>query len=185
MGVLRHSRRRTGRGRLHGLAALGAVAVFGVAACEPGDGLSSASVAYTTDQAGTKELERRGVDVQWLSCTANYGDRDKVSTPGKSSSPTVRTVADVDCQGETKSGQDITITGEVTREVNGKCVRGDLTAKVGGKQRFRLSVLGNCDAAGTPPVSYDPRRPGATVTVTETQTIWCENYPSCRPVEGK
>ncbi|MEU1043377.1 hypothetical protein [Streptomyces sp. NPDC005907] len=182
---MRLSRQGAAGRRMFGAVGLGVVAVFGAAACEPGGGLSAASAAYTTDQAGTRELERRGVDVQWLSCTGNYGDGNKAFTPGKSPSPTVRTVADVDCQGETRSGQDITITGKVTREIDGKCVRGDLTAKVGGKQRFRVSVLGNCDAAGTPPVSYDPQRPGSTVTVTETQTIWCENYPSCRPVQGK
>ncbi|MGI3204715.1 hypothetical protein ACRJ4W_54545 [Streptomyces sp. GLT-R25] len=121
------------------------VAVFGAVACEPGNGISAAAVAITTDQTGTRELEKQGVDVQWLSCTASYGD--KGATAG--SSPSARSVASVDCVGEEQDGREITIKGKVTQEVNGTCVRGDLTAKVGGKEWFRVDVLGNC-RAGTP-----------------------------------
>ncbi|MDX6363980.1 hypothetical protein ACFVYF_15865 [Streptomyces sp. NPDC058274] len=189
MGALRRIRRPTGRRRVLAAVALGAAGVFGTVACEPGDGLSSAAVAYTTDQTGTKELERRGADVQWLSCTANYGDGNKAFTPGKTPSSSAHTVANVDCQGQTKDGREITIKGKVTREIDGKCVRGDLTAEVGGKRWFRLDVLGNCNAASTPtytpPVTYAPGQPRPTVTVTVTETIWCQGDPTCRPVEGK
>lgn len=138
---------------------LGATGVFGVAACEPGDGLSAATVSYTTDQTATKELERRHVDVRWLSCTAHYGGANKVYTPGKSPSPTENTVASVDCQGQTGDGRDIVVKGKVTRAVDGACVRGDLRATVGGKQVFRVSGLGDCNATHgpTPPVTYNPR----------------------------
>ncbi|WP_086785146.1 hypothetical protein, partial [Streptomyces caniscabiei] len=95
-------------------------------------------------------------------------------------------VADVDCTGEDKEGRDIEVTGKVTKEVNGRCVRGDLTAKVGGKEWFHVEGLGNCDApAPTPSAGQpDPDRPGPTVTVTVTQTIWCQKDPACVP-EGK
>lgn len=167
---------------------VGVSAVVGLTACEMGHGLNTGAVAYTTDQMGTKELERRGVDVQWLNCTASY-DRD--GDGGKSSAPSssVDTVADVDCTGEDKEGRDISLTGKVTKEVNGKCVRGDLTAKVDDKERFHVDVLGNCDAPDPTPATGAPNpgqpdRPGPTVTVTVTRTIWCQKDPQCRP-EGK
>jgi hypothetical protein len=173
------------------LAGLAVVAVFGAVACEPGDGISTAAVAITTDQAGTRELEKQGVDVQWLSCTASYGDK----APTAGSSPSVRSVANVDCVGETKDERDITIKGKVTQEVNGSCVRGDLTARVGGKEWFRVDVLGNCDAGTpstvepwTPPVDHKttpppPEQPGPTVTVTRTVTEY--PHPTCSCFQGK
>ena len=62
-------------------------------------------------------------------------------------------VADVDCQGETKDGRPITVKGKVTQEVEGRCVKGDLTAKVAGRTVFRVSPSW---ATATPP----PRRTG-------------------------
>jgi hypothetical protein len=158
---------------------LAAVAVGGMAACEPG-GLNTATVAYTTDETVTAELERQKANVRWLSCTASYED-------GVTPSASENTVAEVDCEGETDDGKDITVTGEVTRAVSGACVRGDLTAKIDGKEWFHVEGLGDCDARTTPPVNNpgQPGQPGPTVTVTVTQTIWCERYPTCRPVEGK
>lgn len=175
---------RSGGRRLLLGAGLGVVAVVGLVACE-GGGMNTGAVAFTTDQMGTRELERHGVDVQWLNCTASYDDSggDKSSSPSAS----VNTVANVDCKGEDKDGRDITITGKVTKEVNGKCVRGDLTAKVDGKERFRVDVLGNCNAPDptpTPGSPNQPDQPGPTVTVTVTQTIWCQKDPQCWP-EGK
>jgi hypothetical protein len=168
--------RLPGRRTLLGVG-LGVGAVLGLTACETG-GLNTAAVAFTTDQVGTRELERRDVDVSWMTCTGSY-DGDGQGT--KSPSASVNTVVNVDCQGETKSGKDIDIKGKVTREVNGKCVRGDLTATVGGKKVFRVDVLGNCDAA-------DPTAPGGgpepTVTVTVTKTVYCQTKPTCWP-EGK
>jgi hypothetical protein len=166
-----------------GLAATG---VFAVTACEPGDGLSAATVAYTTDQTATKRLERQHVDVSWLTCTANYGSAGKAQTPGKSPSPSENTVVSVDCRGQTRDGRDIVVKGKVTRAVSGACVRGDLRATVGGKQWFHVSGLGDCGAT-TPPVTYRPPngQPDPTVTVTVTKTMWCKGDPTCWPAQGK
>jgi hypothetical protein len=158
------------------------VAVGGVVACE-GGGLGSAAVAFTTDETMTEELNRQKAQVRWLSCTASFGDqngKDDKNTAGED------TVASVDCQGETQDGKEITVTGKVTHAVNGACVRGDLTAKVGGKQVLRVDGLGDCDSTSPPRVGEPTHRgPDPTVTVTVTTTVWCEQYPSCRPVEGK
>ncbi|GGK45395.1 lipoprotein [Streptomyces flaveus] len=184
---------------------------MGVVGCEPGDGINSAAVAITTDQVGTQELERQGVDVRWVSCTASYGDSATATAGG---SPSARSVATVDCVGEDKDGRDITIKGKVTQEVDGKCVRGDLTARVGGKEWFRVDVLGNCDAAdpttpapaptpsgddhgSTPPVDHETtppddhgttppnEQPGPTVTVTVTTTVTVRPSPTCSCHPGK
>lgn len=164
-----------------GAIGLVAVAVGGLTACDPG-GLSAATVAYTTDQTATKELERRHVDVRWLTCTAGYGNRG-----GATPSAGEETVATVDCRGQTRDGRDISVTGKVTRAVEGSCVRGDLTAKVGGKERFRVSGLGDCDATPSPvrPPGNGPGPAQPTVTVTVTRTIWCQGDPTCWPVQGK
>lgn len=153
------------------------VAVGGLVACDPG-GLGSATVAYTTDRTVTGELDRRDAGVRWLTCTASSTSDGTTAPAGEN------TVASVHCQGKTDDGRDITVDGKVTRVVNGACVRGDLTAEVGGKQWFHVKGLGNCDA-GTSPPAKDPagQRPGPTVTVT--RTIWCPDDPHCRPVEGK
>ncbi|WP_172639475.1 hypothetical protein [Streptomyces tailanensis] len=186
MGALRRIRayRIRGRRALLGVG-LGVGAVVGLVGCEMGDGLSTGAVAITTDQMGTKELERQGLDVQWLNCTASYDNSG--SNQSQSASPSPNTVANVDCEGEDKKGREITLTGKVTQEVNGKCVRGDLTAKVDGKEWFHVDVLGNCNAPDptpTPGAPDQPGQPGPTVTVTVTQTIWCQKDPQCWP-EGK
>ena len=187
MGALRRIWRRPRARRVAAAVGLAVLGVGGAVACDPG-GLNSASVAYTTDRTATKELERKKVDVQWLSCTANYGN-NKVSTSGRTApSASETTVANVDCQGQTKDRRDITVTGKVTRAVDGACVRGDLTAKVGGKQWFHVTGLGNCNATPSPitnPSNGNGQQPGATVTVTVTKTIWCKGDPQCWPVEGK
>ncbi|KOG40787.1 hypothetical protein AQJ84_12535 [Streptomyces resistomycificus] len=156
--------------------ALAGLAVGGAVACDPA-GLNSATVAYTTDQTVTAELERQKADVRWLNCTASYGDGR--STP----TATENAVAEVDCEGETDDGKDITVTGKVTRAVSGACVRGDLTAKIDGKVWFHVEGLGDCDAKNTPPVN-DPGQPGPTVTVTVTKTVYCQKAPQCWP-DGK
>ncbi|TRO69512.1 hypothetical protein E4K73_02385 [Streptomyces sp. IB201691-2A2] len=190
MGALRRLRGRMGGRRGPVAFGVAVVAVFGAVACEPGNGISAAAVAITTDQTGTRELEKQGVDVQWLSCTASYGDKGQTA----GSSPSARSVATVDCVGEEKDGREITIKGKVTQEVNGTCVRGDLTARVGGKEWFRVDVLGNCRAGTpstvnpwTPPVDHKttppPDRPGATVTVTRTVTEY--PHPTCSCFQGK
>lgn len=160
------------------------VAVAGAVACDPG-GLGTAAVAYTTGQTATRELKRHNIDVQWLSCTSNYGNNNTAHNATPTASET--TVADVDCQGQTKDGKDITVTGKVTRAVDGACVRGDLTAKVGGRTVFHVSGLGDCTSTPSP-IQNNPgggSGPGATVTVTVTRTIWCKGDPQCWPVQGK
>lgn len=188
MGALRRNWRRPRGRRVAAVAGLAVVTVGGVVACQPGD-LSAATVAYTTDKTATAELERDHVSVRWLTCTGSYGSDNKASTSGSSPSPTETTVVSVDCQGQTNDNRDITVTGKVTRAVDGACVRGDLVGKVAGKQVFHVTGLGDCDAA-TPSSVSNPNPtltygPGPTVTVTVTKTIWCKGDPTCWPVEGK
>ncbi|MGW3359632.1 hypothetical protein ACWDFL_30145 [Streptomyces bungoensis] len=187
MGVVRRIRHRVWSVRTAGVAGLAVVAGGALVACDPG-GLSSAAAAYTTDTTATAELKRQHVDVSWLSCTGSYG-KGGVGV-GRSPSPSRTTVVSVDCRGRTKDGRKITVTGRVTRAVDGACVRGDLTATVGGRRVFRVSGLGDCDATPgptyRPPVTYRPTGgPRPTVTVTVTRTIWCKGDPTCWPVEGK
>ncbi|WP_436840645.1 hypothetical protein [Streptomyces griseoloalbus] len=180
MGAMTKIARGAGRWRRQALAVGFAVAaVGGVVACE-GGGLGSAAVAITTDETVTDELNRQKAGVRWLTCTASFGEDGESPAAGED------TVASVDCEGETQDGDEITVTGKVTHAVNGACVRGDLTAKVDGKEWFRVDGLGDCDSTSPPRVGEPTRRgPNPTVTVTVTTTVWCEQYPSCRPVEGK
>ncbi|MBL1104892.1 hypothetical protein JK361_09845 [Streptomyces sp. 5-8] len=158
------------------VAVAGLVVLAGGAAvaCQPG-GLGSATVAYTTDQTATTALERRHVDVNWLTCTGVYGDDDG---GGKAPSPAETTVVSVDCRGETDDGRKIVVTGLVTKAVDGACVRGDLKATVAGRQVFHVGGLGDC-AAKPGPTYHLPTggQPKPTVTVTVTRTVW--------PVPGK
>ncbi|MFH8390992.1 hypothetical protein [Streptomyces sp. NPDC018036] len=187
MGASRYSRRRTRRGRAVMALGLGAAGVFAVTGCRPVDGLSTATVAYTTDQTATKELKRQHVDVSWLTCTARVGNVGGASASGKASSPGENTVATVDCRGKTGDGRAIVVKGRVTRAVNGACVRGDLRATVGGRQVFRVKGLGDCTTGPTAPVTYHPTYggPNPTVTVTVTKTMWCKGDPTCWPSQGK
>ncbi|MFJ8360114.1 hypothetical protein [Streptomyces sp. NPDC093984] len=189
MGALRRIGRRPGSRRLAAVTGLAVVAVGGAVACQPGD-LSSASVAYTTDQTATKELERQHVKVRWLSCSGDYGSggAGTSGTSGSAPSASETAVVTVDCKGQTDDGKDITVKGRVTRAVDGRCVRGDLRATVGGKELFHVSGLGNCQGSTpSPPAGHPtgPGRPGPTVTVTVTRTIWCQGDPTCWPVQGK
>ncbi|MFE5815469.1 hypothetical protein [Streptomyces sp. NPDC056479] len=163
-----------------GAAGIVAVAVGGVAGCDPG-GLNTATVAFTTDQTVTAELERQKADVQWLNCTGSYDGAGEKS----SATPSENTVVKVDCEGETRDGKDITVTGRITRAVSGSCVRGDLVAKIDGKEWFHVNGLGNCDATPSPVnPPGDGQQPGPTVTVTVTKTVYCKEHPNCWP-EGK
>ncbi|THA61917.1 hypothetical protein E6P78_24315 [Streptomyces sp. A0958] len=136
--------------------------------------MNTAAVAVTTDRTATRALEHEGVDVRWLSCTAGLGKNDAKTSATRSGAPTAsaRQVADVHCDGKTKDGQDITLDGQVTHAVNGRCVRGDMTARTGGRAVFRATLLGDCAApATTAPPAGDPGQgngPTATVTVTVT-----------------
>ncbi|MFG2646928.1 hypothetical protein [Streptomyces sp. NPDC048436] len=194
--------------------ALTGAGVLGAAACDPVDGgMNSAAIAITVDRMGTKELERQHLDVLWVSCTATFKDK---STPA-GGTPKRDTVATVDCQGQAKEGKgpggttDITIKGKVWKLVDGRCVRGDLTAKVGGKVWFRVDVLGDCSGGGgggsdgggepshepshqpshepshepsDPPASHQPPAPTVTVTVTADPPPR-EPDPTCSCFKGK
>ncbi|MEU5581246.1 hypothetical protein ABZ791_12800 [Streptomyces huasconensis] len=203
MGAWRRLRQgNAGRRRTPVLYAVGlaGAAALGVTACDPvNGGLNTAAVALTTDRMGTKELERQKLDVAWLSCTARYQDR---VTP-KSGGPSEKAVVEVDCQGESDDDKDITIKGRVSSLVDDRCVRGNLTARVDGKEWFQVDVLGNCDAGdgegdgGTPsppgsshrppsqpPPSDDRPEPRPTVTVTVTVTP-DPPPPTCDCLPGK
>lgn len=108
------------------------------------------------------------------------GPRRRAASAALAGSPTAATrrVADVDCNGRTKDGRDITIAGQVRQAVDGRCVRGDLTAKAAGRTVFRATLLGNCDAPPTTPAPGNGSggsgggggaRPTVTVTVTVTE----------------
>ncbi|AOR34418.1 hypothetical protein BFF78_28220 [Streptomyces fodineus] len=171
--------------RLVAVAGMTGVAGVAVVACQPDD-LSSAGVAYTTETTATAKLRQQHVDVRWLTCTGDYGNGGR--TAGGTPSPDETTVVSVDCRGETKDGRKITVTGKVTKAVDGACVRGDLTAKVGGREVFHVDGLGDCDVTPGPtyqPPTYPPGGGRPTVTVTVTRTLWCKGDPTCWPVEGK
>jgi hypothetical protein len=150
-------------------------AAVGVVACDPVGGLSTSAVAITTDQVGTKALKTDGVDVRWMSCTATVGHRSSARSTRTS---TADSVASVDCQGEAKGGQKIIITGRVTEERDGRCVKGHLVARVAGRKVFEANVLGDCSARPTA-TRTATRTPTATTTPrpTVTRTV----TPSTRP----
>ncbi|KUJ70681.1 hypothetical protein ACZ90_01970 [Streptomyces albus subsp. albus] len=131
-----------GRGRLLPVVALVGITLAAATACDPEDdrGLTAVSAAYTTDKVATKALERGGIGVHWLTCT---GDAKGDEVAGSSRKP-VRSVK-VDCRGNAeKRDAEIRVSGVVTYQRKGKCVRGDLTAKVSGRKVFRASVIGDC-----------------------------------------
>ncbi|QEU94445.1 hypothetical protein [Streptomyces kanamyceticus] len=171
--------------------ALGGAAALGVTACDPVDGeLNTSVVALTTDEMGTKELERQHADVAWLSCTASFQDRVTPSSGG----PTEGALVDVDCQGETKDGKDITIKGTVHDVVDGACVRGNLTAKIEGKVWFRVDVLGNCESGndngngnenGGQDGGQQPSNPPASYSTPCTETPAPPPEPTCTCLPGK
>ncbi|MFJ2741832.1 hypothetical protein ACIO3O_19465 [Streptomyces sp. NPDC087440] len=196
MGAWRRVRHR----RTLAAAVLAGATVAGVAACEPGGdggGLSSFAVALTTDQTGTRALERAGIDVSWMTCTSTLGDRARVSADPSlrpslvTAAPSARNVATVACEGQTKDGREIDVEGRVTEERDGRCVRGDLTATVGGRTVFRANVLGDCNARPTsrPPTWSPPpeptlrptSRPTRTVTATATRPTTAPEPPAPRP----
>lgn len=174
MGTSRAWRNRRIR-RFPAVICLTGTVVAGLSACDPVNGLNSASIAVTTDQTATRALEHEGVHVRWLSCTARTGGGASTGSRTGSSTPATSRIADVDCNGRTKEGEDISLDGKVDREVEGRCVSGDMTAKAAGKTVFRATMLGNCDAA--PSSSAPPRPPaggsggGARPTVTVTVTV--------------
>ncbi|MGW7076230.1 hypothetical protein [Streptomyces sp. NPDC054866] len=209
MGALRRLRDRAAdvRGRrrrvLYAVGFAGA-AVIGVAACDPVDGgMNTAAVAITTDEMATKELERQHLDVLWISCNARF--KNKVTPSSDAPDPDAR--ATVDCQGQAREGKgnddtsDITVKGTVTSVVDGHCVRGDLTAKVDGKEWFRVDVLGDCsggddgngngggnggDDGGGDDGDKPTHPPTATVTVTATPDPPPQQPdPTCSCFRGK
>lgn len=107
---------------------LAGVTAAGVTACDPADGLQASAVSTTTDQLATHALKHDNVDVQWLSCSATQG----------------KTQDTVDCLGRTKDQRKISVKGTVTKQMDGECVRGRLTATVGGRTVFDVGGLGEC-----------------------------------------
>lgn len=178
-------------GRTMAAIGLGTAAVAGLSACEPGTGgPGSVAVAMTTDRTGTRALEREGVGVRWMSCTAKAreGGRPTGGTRPTGTAATGPGAVSVACEGETGDGQEIRIDGQVTGGRDGRCVRGDLTAKVGDRTVFQADVLGDCRAAPTrtgggpvPPVTH---RPAVTATVTVTTTVTAEPDPAPDPRPG-
>ncbi|MCX0243769.1 hypothetical protein NEH16_21710 [Streptomyces drozdowiczii] len=173
MGTSRAGGRRAAR-RFPAAFCLAAAAVTGLTACEPADGagaLNTASVAFTTDRTATRALEHEGVRVRWLTCTASLdgGGATRSRTPSAT-----RQEAEVHCDGKTTSGGDIALDGQVTYAVEGRCVRGDMTAKTGGRAVFRATLLGDCTAPATtaPPAGTPGRGNGPTATVTVTVTAY-------------
>lgn len=114
-------------------ALLTAAAAAAATACEPADGLGSSAVSVTTDRLATHALKQKGVDVQWLSCSARSRTRS----------------AGVDCVGRTDDNREIAVKGSVTEQLDDLCVRGRLTATVGKRQVFSVEGLGNCDGRHT------------------------------------
>jgi hypothetical protein len=168
---------RTRRRRAGAVTLLVVTGVGAAVACDP-NGLDAATVSYTTDRMATHELGRHGVDIRRLTCQAK-GPGDRTPSP----SPGATAVATVDCRGETTDGRGITVTGRITRAVNGQCVRGNLVARVGTREVFRVSGLGDCDAGPSAPAATyrPPDGPQPTVTVTVTKTLWCQTSPGCWP----
>ncbi|MGD6745567.1 hypothetical protein ACOKM3_27505 [Streptomyces sp. BH106] len=160
-----------------GLVLVAAVVATGVA-CQPIEGdLNVSTVAITTDQTATDELNRQNAKVAWLSCNGTYSSS---SPSGSATSGEVK----VECRGKTKDGKDITVEGWVYGVVSGKCVRGKTIGRIDNKVWFSVGVLGNCaanDATSPPQESQQPApsedptpqepAPGATNTVTETVTV--------------
>ncbi|MFH8340610.1 hypothetical protein [Streptomyces sp. AM6-12] len=171
------------------LAGIVGVAAAGAVGCQS-DVLGSAGVAYTTGTTATARLEQADVHVGWLTCSG-----DSRPAAGATAAPGRGGVVSVDCRGETGDRERITVNGEVTRAVDGACVRGDLRARVEGRQVFHVSGLGDCATAPAPayrpptftyrPPSYPPVGAQPAVTVTVTRTLWCQSDPNCLPVAGK
>ncbi|GAA3365140.1 hypothetical protein GCM10017744_066670 [Streptomyces antimycoticus] len=151
MGVLSQARR--GRALLS-VAAVGAAVA--VTACEPtGGGISSVTVAITTDQVVTEALERGGVGVRWMSCNAEFKNGHTAGAPPSRSERSGETDARVDCHGRTDNDKDIRIKGRVTYVRADHCVRGDVTGEVDGRKVFEAQVIGECQGGG--PDTDSPR----------------------------
>ncbi|AGP57913.1 hypothetical protein [Streptomyces rapamycinicus] len=133
-------------------------------ACEPtGGGISSVTVAITTDQVATEALERGGVGVRWMSCNAEFrnGRTAGAASPSRSDSQSERsgeTDARVDCHGRTDNDKDVRIRGRVTYVREDHCVRGDLTGQVDGRKVFEANVIGECQGGGSDTGSPRPTR---------------------------
>lgn len=151
MGVLSQARRRR---TLLSVAAVGAAVA--VTACEPtGGGISSVTVAITTDKVGTEALERGGVGVRWMSCNAEFKNGHTAGASPSGSERSGETDATVDCHGRTDNDKDIRIKGRVTYVRADHCVRGDVTGQVDGHKVFEAQVIGECQGGG--PDTDSPR----------------------------
>ncbi|WP_413809536.1 hypothetical protein [Streptomyces sp. OE57] len=134
-------------------------------ACEPtGGGISSVTVAITTDQVATEALERGGVGVRWMSCNAEFrhGRTAGAASPSQSEraggTRAGETDARVDCHGRTDNDKDVRVRGRVTYVREDHCVRGDLTGQVDGRKVFEANVIGECQGGGRDTESPRPTR---------------------------
>ncbi|WNE96510.1 hypothetical protein PS467_14790 [Streptomyces luomodiensis] len=181
MGVF--SRVERGRAAL-AVVAVGAAAVA-VTGCEPAEGgLSSVTIAITTDKVASHALERGGVGVRWMSCNAEFrkgrtvgaspareSERTRASDSPRETERAQETDARVDCRGRTDSDKDIRVSGRVTYVRENHCVRGDLTGEVDGRKVFQANVIGECqgralDTASPRPTFSHPREHRTTESAT-------------------
>ncbi|MFT2014816.1 hypothetical protein ACMA1D_03045 [Streptomyces sp. 796.1] len=133
-----------------------AVALSTLAACDDVEGgLRASTVAITTDKVGTRALERGGIDVQWLTCTAQL----KRAKDGPTGKPKPTGKSQVSCRGKTKGGQDLEITGTVTYVREDRCVRGSLVGTLANREVFRAGLIGEC--GGGQPAQHISHRPTA------------------------
>lgn len=133
-----------------------AVALSTLAACDDVEGgLRASTVAVTTDKVGTRALERGGIDVQWLTCTAQL----KRAKDGPTGKPKSTGKSQVSCRGKTKGGQDLEITGTVTYVREDRCVRGSLVGTLANREVFRAGLIGEC--GGGQPAQHVSHRPTA------------------------
>ena len=145
----------------------------GAVGCQPTpeQGLTPVGVALATDQVGTQALEGHGVKVRWLTCRASLRKaRSQSPTPG-SAAPD-NGVALVTCDGRSVEGDKLRISGRVTHQQHGTCVRGRFLAEAGDRPVFRARALGDCGRRPTtdvpPPPAPSPSAPRPTVTETVT-----------------
>ncbi|NGO72714.1 hypothetical protein [Streptomyces boncukensis] len=155
-----------------------AVAVLAVSGCEPADGdgrsrLRGSAVSAVTDRLASEALERAGLKVDWMTCTARlvYGTPPATASGASRRATPERhaNAARVDCRGQA-AGREITVKGRVVDERHGRCVIGDLEATVGGRTVFRAKGLGDCNAPSSRSGVSGPPKPSRTSGYTPSYT---------------
>lgn len=159
---------------------VGAVA-SGTLACQPtpARGMTAVGVALATDQVSTRALEEHGVEVRWLTCEAELRKVSGTALPRRpATAATDNGVARVRCTGRSAQGDLLRVSGQVTDERRGTCVRGRLRAQVADQPLFTARVLGDCGRgpttgapSGRPGPTDGGARPTVTTTVTPSETV--------------